>query len=87
MKYRDKIAPYWHNVGIYLLEKPNVINIIRRDYPSDLGSCCMQMLEYWLKVDDEASWNKLIDALQRIHLNGIAERIRQDILLGKVYKL
>ena len=86
MKYRDEIAPYWFEVGIELLEESNVhkLNIIRMDYP-DVRSCCLKMLDYWLEVDVEASWNKLIDVLEVIKLPTTAARIRQDILLGKVY--
>ena len=43
------------------------------------------MLQYWLKVDDEANWNKLIYSLEIIQLNAIAARVKQDILLGEVY--
>ena len=87
MKYRNRIAPYWRNVGLYLLEERNEykLGVIRKDYSSDAQSCCHQMLKYWLAVDVEASWNKLIHALLCVDLTTIADRIRQDILLGKVY--
>ena len=87
MKYRDDIAPYWFDVGLYLLEESTVykLDIIKRNNPADVQSCCHEMLEYWLMVDVEASWNKLIDVLEVTELTRTAERIKQDILLGKVY--
>ena len=86
MKYTYEIAPYWRDVGIELLGKSDMsmLDIIRSNHP-DKQSCYFEMLKYWLRVDVEASWNKLIDVLEVIRQTRTAERIRQDILLGKVY--
>ena len=86
MKYRNEIAPYWFNVGMQLLQHEYYYKLaeIRNNY-NDVEQCCMQMLQYWLMVDAEASWNKLIDTLQRVDLNTAAARIKRDILSGNVY--
>ena len=83
MKCRDDIALHWFDVGKALLREEHYysyLNKIQHDYSNDVQRCCFEMLHYWLTVDAEASWNKLIDALQLIHLNGIAERVKQDII-------
>ena len=82
MKYRNEIAPYWFDVGKGLLTEEHYSNLneIQHKYPNDVVKRYLEMLEYWLKVDSEASWNKLIDALQLIHLNTTAERVKQDII-------
>ena len=87
MKYMDIISPHWFYVGIQLLEDSYVFNlkIIEEDHPNDVEKCCHKMLQYWLKVDDEANWNKLIYSLEIIHLYVAAARIKQDILIGEVY--
>ena len=86
MKYKDEIAPYWFDVGIELLQDEYYFKLVEiRHSDNNKGQCCKQMLEYWLKVDVEASWNKLIDALQRVDLITIAERVKRDILSGSVY--
>ena len=44
------------------------------------------MFEHWLSVDTQASWKKLIDALESIKQNTTAAKIRQDILIGKIIR-
>ena len=82
MRYISEIDCDWFFVGEELLreEHYSYLNKIRHNYSYDVRRCCYEMLHYWLMVDSEASWNKLIDALQLIHLNGIAERVKQDII-------
>ena len=82
MKYRDRIAPYWFEVGIELLQNKYYLNLVETQHRDNKEQCCMQMLKYWLMVDDEASWNKLIDALQSVHLNAVAARVKRDIISG-----
>ena len=45
------------------------------------------MFEYWLEVDEEASWNKLINALEGIGQCALVSKIRQDVLKGCVFLL
>ena len=87
MKYVDEITPYWFDVGIKLVEGSYMyyLNVIKEDHPNDVEKCCHQMLQYWLQVDVEANWNKLIYSLEIIGLTATAARIKQDILLGEVY--
>ena len=86
MKYRDEIAPYWFDVGTELLQGEYYSKLLEiRHSDNNKKQCCMQMLEYWLMVDFEASWNKLIDALQHVDLNIAAARVKRDILSGSVY--
>ena len=40
------------------------------------------MFEYWLGVDEGASWNKLINALEEIGQNTLAASIKQNVLKG-----
>ena len=86
MKYRDEIAPYWCNLGIQLLQEEHIhkLNVIQTNHPSDVQKCCDEFFNYWLGVDVEANWTKLIDALERIQQNSTAAKVRQDVLIGKV---
>ena len=87
MKYRGKIAPYWRDLGTQLLQEEYVhqLSVIKSDHPTDVQRCCGEMFQYWLAVDVEANWNKLINALEVIQQNAIAAKIRQDISIGKFY--
>ena len=83
----DGIADHWYDVGLELLDQSyeHKLNIIKANHRNDVEECCHKMLQYWLQVDVEASWNKLIYSLEIIGLTTTAARVKQDILLGKVY--
>ena len=85
MKYRGKIAPHWYALGIQLLEEKyfHQLKVIQKNSPHDVQSSCSQMLEYWLDVDPKANWNMLINALEEIGQNTLADQIKQEILKGK----
>ena len=85
-KYRNKIAPYWRDLGMQLLQDKftDKLNVIEANHPNNVQKCCDKMFQYWLEVDTEANWNKLIDALEIIQQNATAAEVRRDMLSGKV---
>ena len=76
---RDKVASNWYDLGVQLLTTEQLDNI-KHNYPANSGKCCTKMFEHWLKVDDEASWNKLIAALEQTNQYALAENIRSNVL-------
>ena len=86
MKYWDKIAPHWRDLGIQLLQEKytHKLDVIQANHRNKVEDCCDEMFQYWLEVDTDANWNKLIDALEHIHQNTTAAEIRQDNLLGNL---
>lgn len=78
---RETVSPQWYYLGQALLEQ-NKLNVIKANHPNDVKKCCTEMLQCWLEVDTTASWNKLIEALEHISHNALAEKIKQDILKG-----
>ena len=78
------IAPQWRDLGEQLLLEKNTpkLNIIEKDNPKDIEACCRKMFEYWLGVDEGASWNKLINALEEIGQNTLAVNIKHSTLKG-----
>ena len=80
----NEVAPYWHTLGEMLLKEGSVhmLQIIEENYPRDVQRCCRNMFEYWLNIDTEASWNKLIAALKEIDQNQLIGRIEKDVLKG-----
>ena len=81
---RATIAPHWYDLGVELLKEGSVdrLNIIKSDHLQSVEKCCTEMFMYWLRVDKEASWNKLINALQRLGQNTLAANIKKNILKG-----
>ena len=59
-----------------------MLGIIKEDNHGHVQKCCTQMFMYWLRVDTEASWNKLIAALKEIGQDFLAACIIKDILKG-----
>ena len=40
------------------------MRIIQADHPNDVKHCCNKMLAEWLRVDLDASWEKLFAAIK-----------------------
>ena len=82
MKYQGRIAPHWSNLGVQLLQEQyaDKLDIIQENHRGDIERCCTEMLKHWLNVDTKASWDKLIDALEKIGQNSLAEKIKEDII-------
>ena len=81
---RNEVAPQWRDLGIQLLEQEplRTLNIIEADHPHGVKRCCTEMLEYWLCNDPEASWNKLMSALEQIGENVLAANIKKNVVKG-----
>ena len=86
MKYRNNIAPYWKDLGLQLLQEEHIakLDVIQANH-NKVEDCCDKMFQYWFAVDTEANWDKLIDALEYIHQNVLAAKIREEISRGKFY--
>ena len=81
-KIRDRVAVDWYELGVQLLREDLQVqlDIINRNNPGDVKTCCTEMFKYWLKVDATASWSKLIEALRKINKNHLVASISREIL-------
>lgn len=72
------VATKWYDVGLELLETKHEeeLEIIETNN-NDVKTCCRKMFSKWLKTDELASWNKLIEALKSVELNKLASDIEQ----------
>ena len=77
--YIKEVAPKWYHLGKCLLKEEwtHKLNAIENNNPNNAEKCCIEMLEYWLK-SCAATWNKLIDALEKIHQDVPIEMIKID---------
>lgn len=76
-----EVTPKWKELGIQLLNEEHIkqLDVIETDYPAGSGESekrCLELFKYWLQVDTNASWNKLIAALENIHHDVLADKIR-----------
>ena len=86
MKYRGKLAPHWYPLGTQLLEekRSHQLKVIQKNSPNDVEVSWSRMLEYWLEVDSKANWNMLINALEAIGQDTLANQIKQEVIKGKI---
>ena len=65
-------------MGLELLEQEDEerLNEIESNNPNDVGKCCKEMFQLWLRKCTNATWNQLIQALKEVELNNLATRIK-----------
>ena len=80
----NEVAPHWDILGEMLLKEESVkqLQIIEANWRYDVQKCCSKMFEYWLRIDTQASWDKLITALKEINQNKLIAKIEKDVLKG-----
>ena len=66
-----------HNLDLELLEQEDegIFNEIETNNPSDVGKCCKEMFQLWLRKCSTATWHQLIQALREVDLNSLATKI------------
>ena len=56
-------AADWKMIGTLLGLPSRILDTIETKYPTNFKWCCNQMLEVWLKMDNTASWGKLLTVI------------------------
>ena len=64
-------------------EQHDQLEIIDCNHPNNVEECCSKMFNHWLTVDPDATWDKLLNALETIDHNVLAKSIQINILQGK----
>ena len=59
-----KYAIKWRKIGLELSITSEALDIIEVDYPTKVQERCGVMLRDWLHEDSEASWEKLLRAVE-----------------------
>ena len=60
-----KCATKWKHVGENLNIDEDLLNIIEEDNPNNCENCCSEVLSLWLDLNPNASWNILLDAVDK----------------------
>lgn len=78
------IADKWNVLGLVLLDSKYAdhLKTIEANH-HDVQTRCLKMFDKWLNTDTMASWDKMIEALEKIQMNIAARRIRQLLLQGE----
>jgi len=56
-------ATQWKLIGTLLGLSKGDIKMIEYDNPRNVAECCRSMLEKWLELDSEATWEKIINVI------------------------
>ena len=66
MPYVDNLAPKWYELGVMLLEEKQEkhLTLVQTNYGGDARKCCLAVLQYWMDVHPEATWDQLVIALR-----------------------
>ena len=80
---RPEVASQWYDLGVELLnhDQAKRLEVIKCDNPGLSETCCTEMFKYWLQVDVDASWNKLLKALKHTGYNTLADKLKNEYLL------
>ena len=84
LDYVKDLAPQWMDIGLKLMEKSEAqLSVIEANHPN-IQKSCREMLQLWLRIDTDASWEQLIDVLKSsaIGLPVVAKNITQNQLSG-----
>ena len=73
-------------IGLYLGIESDFLDVIRINNNGDINHCFVKLLTLWLKrADPPATWLALIEALEGIDNDMVAERIRSTYILSGWY--
>ena len=75
-----KGAQVWKDVGIELLGGRNndALDVIENNN-SDVTNCCSKMFQLWLDRQPTASYRQLIQVLEKVKLNYLADQVKSKL--------
>jgi len=72
---------HWREIGVLLGLPDSKMKIIQANNPNDVQRCCNEMLAEWLRVDLDASWEKLFAVIESPVVSGQQTIINQGVYL------
>ena len=70
------MANKWEDIGIQLDIEDGELAKVRADHPGESGSCLREMLRIWLKKVTDPSWNDLVEALEYLGEEKLAQKLK-----------
>ena len=68
----------WYNIGVFLGVPESTLNTINQE--RDVERHQVMMLAKWLNLDPDASWEKLVSALDDVGEEAVAARIKSEFV-------
>ena len=80
-------ATKWRDIGLELNITSNNLDIIKTNNPNEVQERCRGMLKVWLDIDPEASWEKLLRAVEATdkHHHSVSVETGESLLSVETY--
>ena len=79
------VASKWYRLGVELFDEreEHKLDTIKVNHKNDADECCFEMFRVWLQTDINATWSRIVEALESpgINLTSVAADLRK--LIGK----
>ena len=83
------VATKWYELGAELFDEKeeHILGTIETNYSRDANKCCFEMFRSWLQTDTNATWSRIVEALESpgINLASVATDLRK--LISKIAML
>lgn len=77
----DVVSAKWEDIGLRLRLSPDILEIIKKDNPSDCRVCLREMLKEWMKqVEPPPSWPGIITAIKNCGYRSLAQKLKRIYL-------
>ena len=77
----NRVSAKWEEIGISLRLESGLLEIIKKDNPSDCRACLRDVLKEWLKqIDPPPSWVAIIKAVKDAGYKPLARTLREKYL-------
>ena len=72
----------WESFALHLpCIKPFIVHSLKQNNPFDVDAQKRALFEKWLEIDPDASWDAVIRALEIVHYNTLAHKLRTSKLV------
>lgn len=70
----------WYSLGIQLGLAPGTLNNIEGNHPRDADRCKIDVLDWWLRNEQDATWEKLAHALEAMRGHDVlVQKLRENV--------
>ena len=71
---------HWYSLGIQLGLAPGTLYNIESNHPHDADRCKIDVLDWWLRNEQDATWEKLAQALEAVRGHDVlVQKLREKV--------
>ena len=65
------VATKWYRLGAELFDEreEHKLDTIEANHKNDVDECCFEMFRTWLQTDTNATWYRIVEALESLGIN------------------